>query len=82
MNTAVLPNGTCYYIPQTDSSFFRELAERMNWQAVDASKKGKPRSEFERAMALMDTMMVHGGAPVPADADGMDIKIEQKYSTK
>lgn len=38
MNTAVLPNGVSYYIPQADLSFFKELAERMKWQIVDKTK--------------------------------------------
>ncbi len=39
MSTAVLPNGTSYYIPQADLSFFMELAERMKWQIIDKMKK-------------------------------------------
>ena len=39
MNTAILSNGVSYYIPQSDLSFFMELAERMKWQIVGAAKK-------------------------------------------
>lgn len=39
MNTAILSNGVSYYIPQSDLSFFTELAERMKWQIVGAAKK-------------------------------------------
>ncbi len=80
MSTAVLSNGVSYYIPQADLSFFKELAERMKWQIVDKVKKKTSPTELDQAMALMDTMMVHGGMPVPADADGMDILMEKKYA--
>ena len=39
MSTAVLSDGTSYYIPQADLSFFTELAERMKWQIIDKMKK-------------------------------------------
>ncbi len=39
MSTAILSNGTSYYIPQADLSFFTELAERMKWQIIDNMKK-------------------------------------------
>ena len=39
MSTAILSNGTSYYIPQADLSFFTELAERMKWQIIDKIKK-------------------------------------------
>ena len=39
MSTAILSNGTSYYIPQADLSFFTELAERMKWQIIDKMKK-------------------------------------------
>lgn len=38
MSTAVLANGTSYYIPQADLTFFTELAERMKWQIIDKQK--------------------------------------------
>ncbi len=38
MSTAVLANGTSYYIPQADLNFFTELAERMKWQIIDKMK--------------------------------------------
>lgn len=79
MNTAVLSNGTSYYIPQSDLSFFTELAERMKWQLVSKVKKANKTAKLNQAMALMDTMMVKGGTPVPADADGLDIMAEDKY---
>ena len=34
MKTIVLSNGECYYIPQADSQFFKELAARMKWRLV------------------------------------------------
>ncbi len=69
MSTAILPNGTSYYIPQADLSFFMELAERMKWQIVSKVKKANKAVKLNQAMALMDTMMVKGGTPVPADED-------------
>ena len=39
MSTTVLSNGTSYYIPQSDLSFFTELAERMKWKIVSKVKK-------------------------------------------
>lgn len=80
MNTAILSNGTSYYIPQSDLSFFTELAERMKWQLVSKVKKANKTAKLNQAMALMDTMMVKGGTPVPADADGLDIMAEDKYN--
>ena len=80
MSTAVLSNGTSYYIPQSDLSFFTELAERMKWKIVSKVKKANKTAKLNQAMALMDTMMVKGGTPVPADADGLDIMAEEKYS--
>lgn len=38
MNTAILSDGTSYYIPNSDLSFFKELALRMKWQIVDKKK--------------------------------------------
>lgn len=35
MNTVILSDGTSYYIPNSDLSFFKELALRMKWQVVD-----------------------------------------------
>lgn len=32
MNTVILSDGTSYYIPNSDLSFFKELALRMKWQ--------------------------------------------------
>ena len=80
MSIAILSNGTSYYIPQSDLSFFTELAERMKWQIVSKVKKTDRTAKLNQAMALMDTMMVKGGTPVPADADGLDILTEEKYS--
>lgn len=80
MNTAILPDGTSYYIPQADLTFFTELAERMKWQPVSSVKKVDKREKLDQAMALMDTMMVKGGLAVPTDADGLDILAEEKYS--
>ena len=36
-------------------------------------------SEFEQAMAIMDTMMAKGGKRIPADVNPMDVFVEQKY---
>lgn len=80
MSTAVLSNGTSYYIPQSDLSFFMELAERMKWKIVSKVKKANKTAKLNQAMAIMDTMMVKDGTPVPADADGLDIMAEEKYS--
>lgn len=80
MNTAILSNGTSYYIPQADLTFFTELAERMKWQPVSSVKKADKREKLDEAMTLMETMMVKGGTPVPSDADGLDILVEEKYS--
>ena len=38
MNTVILSDGTSYYIPNSDLSFFKELALRMKWQVVDKKK--------------------------------------------
>lgn len=38
MSTAVLSNGECYYIPQSDLSFFTELAERMKWRVIGTAE--------------------------------------------
>lgn len=39
MNTAILSDGTSYYIPNSDLSFFKELALRMKWQIVDKKSR-------------------------------------------
>ena len=39
MEIAVLPNGVSYRIPQSDLSFFKKLAERMNWPVVVTENK-------------------------------------------
>lgn len=38
MNTAILSNGECYYIPQADLKFFKDLAFRMKWRLVGNSE--------------------------------------------
>lgn len=38
MKIAILSNGECYYIPQADLKFFKELAERMKWRLVGNSE--------------------------------------------
>ncbi len=78
MNTAILANGVSYYIPQSDLTFFTELAKRMKWKQVGTNTTART-GKLAQAMALMDTMMIDGGTPVPADADGLDILAEQKY---
>ena len=55
MSTAILSNGTSYYIPQSDLSFFTELAERMKWQIVSKVKKTDRTAKLNQAMTLMDT---------------------------
>ena len=50
------------------------------WQLVSKVKKANKTAKLNQAMALMDTMMVKGGTPVPADADGLDIMAEDKYN--
>lgn len=80
MSTAVLSNGTSYYIPSADLSFFTELAEIMKWQVISKVKQANKTAKIDQAMAFMDTMMVKGGTSVPADADGLDILVEEKYS--
>lgn len=49
-------------------------------EIVSKVKKTDRTAKLNQAMALMDTMMVKGGMPVPADADGLDILTEEKYS--
>lgn len=39
MNTAILPDGISYYIPNADLTFFKELAARMKWELVEKTKK-------------------------------------------
>lgn len=41
MNTAILPDGVSYYIPNADLTFFKELAARMKWELVEKTKKKK-----------------------------------------
>ena len=41
MNTAILPDGVSYYIPNADLTFFKELAARMKWELVEKTKKRK-----------------------------------------
>ena len=38
---------------------------------LQAKKDESKAAKLEQAMALMDTMMVKGGKPVPADANGL-----------
>ena len=38
MNTVILSDGTSYYIPNSDLSFFKELALRSNYSAVGADE--------------------------------------------
>lgn len=35
--------------------------------------------EFQKALALVKTMTVKGGNPVPADEDGLEALVEAKY---
>ena len=44
MNTAVLSDGMIYHIPAADLLFFKELAARMKWEIVGASKKSEEAS--------------------------------------
>lgn len=84
MNTAVLSDGVSYYIPNSDLAFFKELAARMKWKIVGglhtlSSSNRSKEQDLEKAMALMDTMMVKGGTPVPADEDGKGAIARVKY---
>lgn len=36
-------------------------------------------SDFDKAMAVMDSMMIKGGKQIPADENGINALIEQKY---
>ena len=46
---------------------------------LQAKNKKSKNIKLEQAMALMDSMMIQRGKPVPADADGMDALAEMKY---
>lgn len=41
MNTAILSDGECYYIPKADMKFFKELANRMKWKLINQSKSAQ-----------------------------------------
>lgn len=81
MTTAVLPNGVSYNIPSVDVTFFKELAARMKWESTETPKKTSrsERFELERAMALMDTMMIKDDTLVPADEDCKGALARMKY---
>jgi hypothetical protein len=44
MNAAVLTDGKVYYIPPKDTDFFKELADRMKWEPIDATKRKEVQS--------------------------------------
>lgn len=81
MTTAVMPNGVSYSIPSADVNFFKELAARMNWKLMETPEifSTRGRLELERAMALMDTMMVNDDTLVPADEDSNAALARIKY---
>lgn len=54
MSTAILSNGTSYYIPQADLTFFTELAERMKWQIIDKMKKASTSPSTTTAKSWVD----------------------------
>ena len=39
----------------------------------------KEKNDIEKVMSIMDSMMIKGGKPVPANEKGIDALIEQKY---
>ena len=39
MTTAVLSNGTSFIIPPSDLDFFKVLAKKMGWKAIDHKEK-------------------------------------------
>lgn len=43
------------------------------------SKENKKVSQLDKAMDLMDSMMIKGGKVVPSDANGIEALIETKY---
>lgn len=49
MNIAILSDGTSYYIPNSDLSFFKELALRMKWQIVDKKKTTAPTATVSKS---------------------------------
>ncbi len=39
MSTALLADGVSYYIPDSDLTFFKELAARMKWEIIGKTKR-------------------------------------------
>ena len=58
MNTVILSDGTSYYIPNSDLSFFKELALRMKWQVVD--KKSRQHQLLLQASRGLMNLLVNG----------------------
>ena len=58
MNTVILSDGTSYYIPYSDLSFFKELALRMKWQVVD--KKSRQYQLLLQASRGLMNLLVNG----------------------
>lgn len=59
MNTVILSDGTSYYIPNSDLSFFKELALRMKWQVVDKKKSRQHQLLLQASRGLMN-LLVNG----------------------
>ena len=53
-----LSDGTSYYIPNSDLSFFKELALRMKWQVVD--KKSRQHQLLLQASRGLMNLLVNG----------------------
>ncbi|WP_308441539.1 hypothetical protein [Prevotella sp.] len=58
MNTVILSDGTSYYIPNSDLSFFKELALRKKWQVVD--KKSRQHQLLLQASCGLMNLLVNG----------------------
>ena len=58
MNTAILSDVTSDYIPNSDLSFFKELALRMKWQVVD--KKNRQHQLLLQASRGLMNLLVNG----------------------
>ncbi len=48
-------------------------------QKVQPKQKLTETTEFKEALAYVKSIVPTGGKPVPADENGMDVLVEQKY---
>lgn len=58
MNTVILSDGTSYYIPNSDLSFFKELALRMNGRLL--TRKSRQHQLLLQASRGLMNLLVNG----------------------